>query len=60
MFLLACTRRVMLDAGFLRTMKSMMAVANDKPYLCNVSNDDECHENKCQDEELFSSVKRTM
>lgn len=30
----------MLDAGFLRTMYNMIAVATDKPYLHNVSNDD--------------------
>lgn len=30
----------MLDAGFLRTMYNMIAVAADKPYLHNVSNDD--------------------
>lgn len=54
MFLLACTRRVMLDAGFFRTMKSMMDVAIDKPYLSNVSNGNELHEMKHQIKSCFS------
>lgn len=31
--LLAWTRRVMLDAGFFKTMYSIIAVATDNPYL---------------------------
>lgn len=33
MCLLAWMRRVMPDAGFFKTMYSMIAVATDKPYL---------------------------